>query len=154
MKKNSAIDWIAIVANLGVMAGLVLVAYEVRQATLQAEAEAQHAVASEAQLARQNLALSPELAMIQFKAIDGGVSALEPIEEFRLREWERANRLRIISQVRMYDLGFMSREFIENLVRNVDDLENGLWSDLGVMPLRPGIKSMIKPVREDMGLSD
>ena len=64
MKDRGAFDWFSVLTNLGVMAGLILVAYEVRQATMQAEAASSHAFVTGVQVTRRELALSADLAEI------------------------------------------------------------------------------------------
>ena len=96
-----------------IVASLILVAYEVRQASLQAEAAAIHVRFNQIEEANSAIALSPDLAEIYFKATRNGVETLTPIESFRLQSWERARQLRMVSQLAQYEMGFLDREAIE-----------------------------------------
>ncbi len=150
--KRRAIDWISMLTNLGVIAGLVLVAYEVRQATLQAEAAASQVVATEYADARREMALSPDLAEIFVKANTNGVGALTPVEKFRIRKWEEARRARMIGQFKQYQLGFLDRGTIEALIRGTADLEKGLWADLELSPIGGEFGDEMEAIREEMRL--
>jgi len=154
LKNKGAFDWISVLANLGVVAGLVLVAYEVRQATLQAEAEASHAFATETQVARKDIALSPDLADVYVKATTKGVDVLTPVERYRLTEWERARKTRMLGQIRQYELGFVHRGAIEAMLPTLSSLEKGLWPDLEIGPVSGRLAQVIEPLREEMELRD
>jgi len=154
LKNKGAFDWISVLANLGVVAGLVLVAYEVRQATLQAEAEASHAFATETQVARKDIALSPDLADVYVKATTKGVDVLTPVERYRLTEGERARKTRMLGQIRQYELGFVHRGAIEAMLPTLSSLEKGLWPDLEIGPVSGRLAQVIEPLREEMELRD
>jgi len=154
LKNKGAFDWISVLANLGVVAGLVLVAYEVRQATLQAEAEASHAFATETQVARKEIALSPDLADVYVRATTKGVDVLTPVERYRLTEWERARKTRMLGQIRQYELGFVHRGAIEAMLPTLSSLEKGLWPDLEIGPVSGRLAQVIEPLREEMELRD
>ncbi len=154
MKVKGTTVWVTVVTNLGVIAGLFLVAYEVRQATLQAKAETSQAYASDLQVARKELALSSDLAEIYVKATSNGVDALTPVEKFRLTQWESARRVRILGQIRQYEMGFLERGTLEAMIPTLTQLEKGLWTDLGIGPLRGRFADVIDPIREEMGLRD
>jgi len=154
VKNRRAIDWISVLANVGIAAGLVLVAYEVRQATLQAEAETSQAYTTELQLSRQELALSSDLAAIYVKATSNGVDALTPVEKFRLTQWESARLVRILGQIRQYEIGFLDRGTIVAMLPTLTRLEKGLWADLGIGPVPGRLADVIEPIREEMDLRD
>ncbi len=112
--------------NLGVIAGLVLVAYEVRQSTLQAEAASSHDFASGVQVTRRELELSADLAEIYAKANTNGVESLTPVEKFRMTEWEQANKMRTIGQVIQYRLGFLERGAMVAMLPTLVSREKGI----------------------------
>lgn len=154
MKERGAIDWLTIIANFGVVAGLVLVAYEVNQANLQAEAAATQARRMEIQVARAKMALSPDLSEIYVKASTSGVDALTAVERFRLTQWERGKRTRMLGQIEQYRRGFLDRESVENTVRAYTRLENGLWSDLGIGTISGSIADEIQEIRDELESHD
>ena len=150
LNSKEAKDWLTLLANLGVVAGLVLLAYEVNQANLQAEAAAAHARRTEIQVARTEMALSQDLAEIYVRATDNGVETLTAAEKFRLTEWEWARLTRMVGQIEQYQMGFLDRETIENTVRGMARSENGLWADLGVGLNAGPIAEEVKKIREEM----
>ena len=135
------------------MAGLILVAYEVRQATLQAEAAASHDFVTGAQVTRRDLALSADLAEIYVKANTNGVETLTPVEKFRITEWEHANKMRTIGQIIQYRSGFMSRGAMVAMLPTLTSREKGIWADLGIPPIT-GFENEIGPIRDELGLRD
>ena len=154
MNNRSATGWMSIITNLGVIAGLVLVAYEVRQATTQAEADASLVFVSSASNARRTLALSPYLAEIYVKANESGVETLTPVERFRLSEWEGATRIRMLGSIIQYRRGFLEGGAIQAMLPSLIEAENGYWADLGIAPIDRESWPEIEALREEMGLRD
>ena len=154
MKHRTATDWVSIITNLGVIAGLVLVAYEVRQATLQAGADASQVFTSNASSARMALALSPDLADIYLRASENGVATLSPVEKFRLSEWAQATRMRMLGNVIQFRRGFLERGAVRAMLPTLIERENGVWADLGIPPVNRDNWPEIAEIQEEMGLSD
>ena len=150
MNSKEANHWLTLLANLGVVAGLVLLAYEVNQANLQAAAAAAHDRRTEIQVARTEMALSPDLAEIYVRATDNGVGTLTAVEKFRLTEWELGRLTRMVGQIEQYQMGFLDRETVENTVRAMTSSENGLWADLGVGLSTGPIAEEVKKIRVEV----
>jgi len=149
VKDRGAFDWFSVLTNLGVMAGLILVAYEVRQA----EAATSHDFVTGVQINRQELALSADLAEIYVKANANGVETLTPVEKFRMTEWEQANKIRMIGQIIQYRSGFLSRGAMVAMLPVLTSREKGIWADLGIPPIT-AFDNEIGPIRDEMGLRD
>ena len=135
------------------VAGLVLVAYEVRQATLQAEAATSRAFVTGVVDSRRDMALSPGLAERYVKENTSGVETLTSVEKFRLAEWEQGRRTRMIGQIIQYRMVLLDRGALEAMLPSLTSLEKGLWADLEIGPIR-GFADVIQPIREEMGLLD
>ena len=83
-------SWLALLANAGVVVGLLLLAYELRQAQHFAETQAAVQRFDQMQLAQTELAMSESLGRIRVKAKSDGVHALTPEELYRLQRWEQS----------------------------------------------------------------
>ena len=122
----------------------------VNQANLQAEAAAAHARRTEIQVARTEMALSPDLAEIYVRASENGGEKLTAAEKFRLTEWELGRLTRMVGQIEQYQMGFLDRETIENTVRGLTSSESGLWADLGVELSTGPIADEVRKIREEV----
>lgn len=154
MKDKGTTDWISVVTNLGVMVGLLLVAYEVRQATKQAGADASQIFTSTASESRASLALSSELAEIVVTANESGIKTLTPVEIFRLSEWEGAKRMRMLGNIIQYRRGFLERGAIQAMLPSLIEAESGVWADLGMTPISREAWPEIKAIQDEMRLRD
>ncbi len=113
MKFKVLNQWLTLVANFGVFAGLILLAFEVNQATKLATTEANVSRYFEIQQSAYDYALSDRLAEIEIKAKREGVSALTPVELARLTHWELARMYRILSSYYRYKQGYIDRDTAE-----------------------------------------
>ena len=148
-KEMRASDWISALTNLGVLVGLILVAYEVRHATIQAEAAATNEFSGGYVTRMRELALSAELSEIYVKANADGVESLSPVEHFRISTWERATKTRLATQLIQYRLGVLDRGAIRAMLPVIEELENGIWAELGISPIR-GFEAELDPIREEI----
>lgn len=122
--------WLTLLANFGVVLGLALLVYELRQSQNLAETEAAIGRLNEMQEAQSELALSDSLAEIQIKARTEGAQALSAVELHRISIWESSVRLRMQSHYVRYLRGFLDQETAENVV--ADAASNlAYWEDLG-----------------------
>ena len=123
-------SWLALLANLGVVVGLALLIYEVRQSQKLAETEATVGRLNQMQVARLEFAMNEFLIPIKVKAKTEGVQSLSPVELVRLQEWESSVRLRMRSQYIQYAQGYIDRNTADGIVRAaVRDLP--YWEELG-----------------------
>jgi hypothetical protein len=144
LPNNNWKDIAELIGLAAIVASLILVAFEVRQATFQAQAEASSDVVFELQSSIKELAVSPDLSEIFVRATTEGVSSLTAVEKFRVSQWERARRFRMISVIDQFERGFVDREQIMAMLPSLSRAESGLWDELEI----------IEPVRQEMGLLD
>jgi hypothetical protein len=109
--------WLNLLANMGVLVGLILLVVEVRHAISLSELEVYRDRGTEIQEAMQELALSTDLAEIIVKATDGGVIALSPKERVRLSAWYMAMLYRMQNQFNDYQLGYLDDVSYQAMLR-------------------------------------
>ena len=95
MKLKTLNGWLSLIANLGVVAGLGMLIFEMNQATRLAETEAYVARVDQIQEAYLEYALSDQIPVISVKARAEGVNSLSSVERSRLRALEMARMLRM-----------------------------------------------------------
>ena len=137
--------WLTLAANLGVLAGLLLLVVEVREAINLSEANAYRNRGTEIQQAMQELALSADLADILAKARDGRIDALNESERVRLWAWEFAKSLRMQNQYNDYAMGFLDDESFHAMIGSAA-AAYPLWHALGVSPSDPRFRAAIEAV--------
>lgn len=122
--------WLALVANFGVVVGLGLLVFELREAQNFAETEASVRRLNQMQEAQTAIALSESLAELQVRARMDGASSLSPTELSRLQYWESSVRLRMRSQYIQYVRGYLDAETAEGIIRTAVTFLP-YWQDLG-----------------------
>ena len=130
---NALNKWLTLLANFGVVAGLIFLAIEVNHSSRLAEVAAYQSRIQEIQTVRREIALSPELASMYEKFSSQGVDSLSPIEYRRLRAWQSAVQMGMQSQYFQYQQGFLDRQVVD---QTLDDLANGIyeqWVDLDLI---------------------
>jgi hypothetical protein len=110
--------WLTLLANVGVLIGLILLTIEVRHAIDLAELEAYRHRGTEIQEAMQQLALSSDLAGVVAKSRDAGVEALSPAERVRLNAWYLAMVFRMQNQFNDYQLGYLDEAPYRAMLRS------------------------------------
>ncbi len=123
-------SWLALLANLGVVVGLALLIFEVRESQKLAETEATVGRLNQMQVARLEFAMNEFLIPIKVKAKTEGVQSLSPVELVRLQEWESSVRLRMRSQYIQYAQGYIDQSTADGIVyAAAEDLP--YWEELG-----------------------
>lgn len=141
---NKLNDWLTVLANFGVLAGIVFLAIEVSQNTKNLEMNRQIALA-EAYATRNNTvqdaqvqaAISPDFGALYVKWEQQGSAALTEEESFRVRSWETARYFRIESQYIMWEQGLLKEDFIDNL-REITRRSAPGWRDLDLLWMAQG----------------
>jgi len=130
MNSKKLNSWLAVLANFGVVIGLVLLAYELREAQHFAETEAAVRRLDQMQEAQREMALSESLANIRVRAQSGAIESLSADELYRLQRWEYSVRLRMNSQYIQYVRGYLDEETADGIVQSA---VNALpyWEELG-----------------------
>lgn len=131
MSSDKLNSWLTLLANFGVVLGLALLIFELRQTQHLAETEATVRRLSQMQEAQTNFALSDSLPPIIVKARSEGVGSLTPEELIRLRNWESSIRLRMSSQYTQFVRGYLDQETADRIV-NAAVSRLDLWDELGI----------------------
>ena len=123
--------WLTLVANLGVVLGLVFLGIEIQQSRISTEASNYQARSTEIQEANQNFALSDHLPEIYDKLDREGLESLDSIQIRRIRAWEAAKIGRMASQIQQSNLGFLDED-LRNEILSVAASNLPLWESLGL----------------------
>jgi len=139
MEMEKLNQWLTLLANIGVLVGIVFLAIEIQQNTNNLEINRQVALteayanrSSTVQDAQVAAALSSDFGEIYVKWQRGGSEALTESERFRVLSWETARIFRLESQYIMWEEGLLEYEFIDTLrditIRNAEG-----WRDLDIL---------------------
>ena len=130
MKSEKLNSWLALLANFGVVVGLALLVYELRETQRLAETESSVRRLNQMQEAQTAFALSDTIAALQVKAQSDGVDSLSTVELRRLQYWENSVRLRMRSQYIQFVRGYLDAETADGIVQAaVGSLP--YWEELG-----------------------
>ena len=124
--------WLSLLANLGVVAGLVMLVIEINQTNNLAKAEAAQNRSDQIMEAQKDYALSEYLPGIVTKYRENGIEALTAEETSRYRSWELARRSRMSAQYRQYLMGYLDQETAERTVLDAAIGFASTWDDLGL----------------------
>ena len=116
MNSDKLNSWLTLLANFGVVIGLALLIFELRQTQHLAETEAAVRRLDQMQEAQKDFAMSESLAAISVKARTVGVDSLSADEIRRLASWEYGVKLRMQSQYIQYIRGYLDQETAEGIV--------------------------------------
>lgn len=123
--------WLALLANFGVVIGLALLVFELRQTQHLAQTEANVQRLNQMQEAQLSFAMSESLALIKVKALSDGVQSLSAEKPLRLQSWEYSTRLRMQSQYIQYVRGYLDQETAGIIVQAAAD-RLPYWEELGI----------------------
>jgi len=139
MKKIDLGQTIAILANIGVIAGIVFLAVETRQNNRLLAMESNLA-RTEAYIGRtaaavtemHQLALSADLADLLTRVDADGLGSLSESERLRVLAWQLARMYGVSAEWYRYEQGYLSQEAIDNVLQfgalpNVE-----IWRELGI----------------------
>jgi len=139
--QRTAKDWATLVANFGVVFGLILLAYEVIQANKLAETEAYVDRLDQMQETAATIAESQYLPKIYEKLsgasgmyLDDGadnLDALTDIERSRLHAWERGVMLRMSGHFHQYLQGYIDEQTGQKVIRDARS-RHDRWKTLGI----------------------
>ena len=122
--------WLTLLANFGVVIGLALLIYELRESQNLAETEAAVRRLDQIQAAEVEMATSEFLASIRVKARSDGIESLTPVELYKLQQWEDSVRRRMQSQYIEYVRGYLDQETAERMIESAAYFLP-YWEDLG-----------------------
>ena len=131
MKKINLGQTISVLANVGVIIGLILVTIEIHQSNRQAASAAYRSRIAEVEDSLRQFALSNDLPGIYVQLKDSGVDSLNAEQLSRVVAWEWARQTRMEGQFHEYQEGYLDEKSYRSMLgaaqRYVD-----LWDELGL----------------------
>ena len=133
-------DWLTLLTNLGVVMGLVLLAYEIREANKLSTTQAYVERMDQMQQASTDFSESEFLPDIYAKigalawtSTDdaGDIELLTDSERARLLSWERAVLLRMSGHYYQYKQGYIEKQTAEEVLNDAR-ARIPLWNSLGI----------------------
>ena len=118
-------SWLTLIANIGVIAGIIFLALEIDQSNREARSATYQARVNEVDQSLREFSLSESMADIYLKIEQSGVESLNPSEYLRAENWERARIIRMQGQLYQYQLGFLDENSYEAL----------LWAGSRALPI-------------------
>ena len=130
MNSEKLNTWLTLIANIGVVIGLALLVYELRESQNLAETDAAVRRLNQMQEAWVEMAVTESLPAIRVKARTDGVHTLNQVELYRLQTWEFSVRLRMESQYIEFLRGYLDDDTANGIVRSAADFLP-IWEELG-----------------------
>jgi hypothetical protein len=124
-------DWLGLVANFGVVIGLGMLIFELKQATDLAEVSAYQTRMTEISETAKDMALSADLAEIHLRLRTNGYSSLTPVEQQRVHAWENGVLVRMQAQFYQYQRGFLEETSIRVML-GVAAASLPMWKEMGI----------------------
>ena len=118
MDRDSFSWWLTLLANVGVLGGLVFVGFEIRQTTSQLRSNASYSITASVNELNAGLYGDPELAEIVFRG-EADLGALTPIERkrFDLFEFSRLNIAEYVQDLEGEGVSDLNFRYVEWIVR-------------------------------------
>ena len=143
MNSGRKTDWISLVANFGVVVGLMILIIEVNQANKLAETQAYALRLDQMQQAQVDFAESEYLPQIELKVLTDGVQSLSALELSKFRRWHTSVMLRMESHYYHYEQGYLDEETGQVVLDSAaDSLE--LWKQLDVEILNKRFQRLVE----------
>ena len=133
-------DWLTLLTNLGVVLGLVLLAYEIREANKLSTTQAYVERMDQMQQASTDFSESEFLPDIYVKIgalvwtsndVAGDIELLTVSERARLSSWERGVMLRMSGHYFQYKQGYIEEQTAEQVLNDAR-ARMPLWNALGI----------------------
>jgi hypothetical protein len=139
--------WMTLVANFGVIAGLIFLAVEIRQNTASLDESRTQARLQSYQMYLQNLdesqralANSPYMAEIFVKYERDGAAALSDVEMRRFR-WQSSTGMQRLDTLHyLNEIGYGDPERYEAVMRTTGCAHAKRWKEIGIWPDRPSFR--------------
>ena len=153
-------QWMSLMASLGVIVGIVFLAFEIQQNTESLDesrnlaiAQAQQELLSQLDDSFRSLANSEYLPSIFAKYQAQGREALT-VEEFQRFVWQSCSGLsRMDTLHAWYEGGYVNAEQYEVSFRRLVLQMAPRWQDIGIWPTRPAYKKEVERILQDAQLS-
>ena len=131
MNTNGLNDWLTLLANIGVVIGLGVVVFEVRESNLQATSAANMARYTEIETSMRDYALSDYLPDIYVLIKASGVDSLSDAQLSRVQSWEMARIVRMEGQFVQYQDGYLPETGYQIMLNTARKNEQ-LWKEIKV----------------------
>lgn len=118
MKMDNINKWLTLVANLGVLVGIIFLSLEISQSNRIAERDARsESVAQEFELQR-SLIENAEVSALMLK-LSSRETELTPLEKFQAESFAQLLVLRAADLNIIYESGFLTEETLDRLIRGI-----------------------------------
>jgi hypothetical protein len=124
-------DWLTLLANIGVVIGLVIIIIEVRESNLQATSATTMARYTEIETSNRDFAMSDHLPAIYVQVETSGVESLDAEQLSRIQSWEMARILRMEGQFVQYQAGYLTESNYKIMLDVAREIEP-LWKELNI----------------------
>jgi hypothetical protein len=131
MIADSLNRWLSLLANIGVVVGLIVIMFELHESNRQAASIASQARYTEIETSFRDYALSDHLPEIYVIVDEEGVSGLNKAQLERLRSWEMARLLRMEGQYVQFHAGYLS-DTAYAIMLKFAQTKTALWNELEI----------------------
>jgi hypothetical protein len=122
MNRESLNWWLTLLANLGVLSGLLFVGYEIRQTTSQLRAESARSITESVNAVNAGVYSDPGFAELVLRGRQD-LEALDPVERMRFRRYQfsRINIAEYILDLEREGISDLNFRYVEWLVRDFNE---------------------------------
>ena len=156
-RNRTSVDWLTLVTNLGVILGLILLAYEIREANKLATTQATMERLDQMQQVSKDFSESEFMPNIYAEIgapnwigneIPSDIAQLTELERARLVSWERGVMLRMSGHYYQYIQGYVDEQRAEIIVSTARK-RYPLWKALGITIDDQDLRSAVEGEPED-----
>jgi hypothetical protein len=157
-RNRTSVDWLTLVTNLGVILGLILLAYEIREANKLATTQATIEMLDQMQQVSTDFSESEFMPNIYAKIgapiwaagnqPPSDISQLTELERARLFSWERGVMLRMSGHYYQYIQGYQDEQTAETVL-SAARTKYPLWKALGIIIVDQDLRSAVEGEPED-----
>ena len=126
-------DWVSILTNIGLLLGIILVVYELRQNSIQMESAA-YQDRTTALIAQDTMITESEHLAQALSKLDGSgceVTSLTPVERTTYHAWLRSHAHRMNNLLYQYSLGVLDDDYMRFIRRAMGSFNN-YWTNHGI----------------------
>ena len=141
MDRENLNSWLSLIANIGVLGGLLFVGYEIRQNTVQLRAESSRSITESVNDLNIGIYSDSEFAAVLIKGTEDR-AALSPVEryQFDMYQFSRLNIAEYVLDLEREGVSDLNFRYVDWIVRDFND--------------RPGLREFIRDHQETYVGSD
>ena len=141
MDRENLNSWLSLIANIGVLGGLLFVGYEIRQNTVQLRAESSRSITESVNDLNIGIYSDSEFAAVLIKGTEDR-AALSPVEryQFDMYQFSRVNIAEYVLDLEREGVSDLNFRYVDWIVRDFND--------------RPGLREFIRDHQETYVGSD